>query len=1152
MATKIEKKPTSKVKSHTAPARNGYGVGSSWKVPANETKDTNHKASNTDVSWTIFYRQGKTRNIKLTRSAKTGDASTTSSSMSIDNFTTTAATRKADKGKTFKRTDFYPHTTRMITRIDHIVALANAKGTGPKSTATTTFLTPDPPTVGAYSFDTETGTVKVKITAAKSIPRRDRVRTQYTFTVQKGKYVETTQKFTVKETKKSESDKFDGGAKSLSYDCRDYQSLTDGELYLITLTAYSQGFTGDSASVSRRFIVAPPATTTISDPTITTEEGGRVVVPVRMNRKGVYVKKGNKSEFDYYVNPIDGVILQAAVNVAAKSASSVPGDAWNDVGAVDDGDCEYLTANTADLTPEMNNYSYIRVKSWRFDSECAPMCRYSNVKPLSKLRTTETATDDECGILELTSTSDGTGAYLLVGYDKIGQGAEDDADGTEVSWADSSTAWRSNEQPETFEVTWGDATSSASEGSAGYPYRNIWRYVQPVYIKGLDEGTQYWFRARRYNDDANGNRTYGTYCTKIWGTETAKTDVKTNATVTPTVKPTNVTLLAPSSVPIGSDITLTWTYDGGDQTGYRIYLGSGDRIVASSNSASSSCVLKQSTYSEYVESNGTLRIMVSVSTSKRRDTFTEAAWASVTFADPPVLEVDAPTVTAQPATINLYSTTASSTASVTVVAQGSGGDDAIGIEPQLVGDDVWSTVAQPTWDETTWGDTAWYANNVTAAVDAADDAWDALDLTTDTYTGGTDASLVDVEVGDDGEERPYIVVQPSDDIGPYMLATATVDGTTYELATDAAWCDATGEDDDEGTYIRLPWPMSLYDDQTTDEDNEQTDAFVGCTVTLTYLAQGEGADDAWDAYSELRATADALTAIHDPDEVVYEASVEIPPGTDLRDDAGYALSATVVSAGSGLVSNTAESTFAVAWAHQAPTPSDGITVTPYDTTDEDGNRAIGASIKLAAPTGVAATDMADVWRVAADGWHRIAEGRGLTDTVIDEYAPFGDADLAYRVVMRTADGDTDWADYGYTLNLNHTRLDFGGSYIELPYNIAISHNYSKDSEQRQHLGESLPRGYWGDAHGRSFSISSDLVRQASREQRALLHELGCYMGPVLVRTPDGCCMEAEVTPDHSFDRNSAVPTSIRGTEIELTAEHMARAEDEEEEQQGGE
>lgn len=1152
MATAIKKDPKSKVGSHTAPKRDGYIVKSTWKVPTEATKDSDHRATSMFISWDIFYDRGSRRNYRITKSDKYQTVGITSSQVSINNFVANSASTAADKNKTFTREDFYPFTGRMITHIDHNVYLDNsAKGHGPISTSSTTFDVPNKPSIGKFSFNTDTGTVSVKITAAKTLPRKERKRTRYTWKVQRGKYRASSQKFSVEQVMVSETDNFNGGEKTLTYDCVDYQALVDGEMYLCTITAISQGFSGNSESVTKKFVVSPPATATIKDPTITLGEGGRVTVPVKTNRKGVYVKSGNTTKLDYFANQVDGVILQAAVDVSAKTVDSIPGDAWDDVGAVDDGECTYLAANTSDLTPSVNNYTYVRVKSWRFDADCAPMCRYSNIKNLKSLHTVETATNDESAILELTPTADGQGAYLLLGYDKKNTGQRDDADGTEVSWSESETAWLSTKQPSTFEVTWFSATEDAVDGYPGYPYRNIWWFVQQIYIDGLDEGVQYWFRCRRFNDDDNGTRTYGEYCSKVWGTKTSKATVTTDATLIPTIQPTLVTLSAPTSTPTGSDIQLTWTYDGGMQTAYQIYLGGTNRIVASGNSASASYLLKREVYAAYVSSDNTLQIKVAVSTSKRADTFTESAWSTVTFAEAPVLEVAVPTITAQPASAYLYSTTAGSTTSMTVVADGSDGEDAVGIEPQANGDDVWSAMVMPVWTATTWGETAWYANNVAPVVDAADDAWDALDITTETFTGGTSAGLVGVPVEGGEATRYYIIVQPSSAIGPYMQATLQASGSQwpdpFDITSELVWCDSDGIEDDDGEYIRLPWPLPLYDDPDTVTD-EQAQAFNGCTVTLAYIEPSDENDAAWDAYTELRAAADQLVAEHGSTEEVYESVVEMPTGIDFRDNASYDLSATVTSADSGLISNVATAAFEVHWAHQAPKPDDGIKVDVYDEVDEEGVRSINAYIQLAEPSSLSATDMADVWRVAADGWHRIAEGRAFTDLVVDAYAPFGDAELAYRVVSRTVDGDIDWADYEYELNLRHTRIDFGDSYLELPFNLNISHSYTKLSEQREHLGEALPRGYWGNSHGRSFNISSDLVKSASREQRELLHELGRYMGPVLVRTPDGCCMEAEITPETQYSYDSvAVPVSIRGTEIELTPEHMAVADEGEEE-----
>ena len=299
--------------------------------------------------------------------------------------------------------------------------------------------------------------------------------------------------------------------------------------------------------------------------------------------------------------------------------------------------------------------------------------------------------------------------------------------------------------------------------------------------------------------------------------------------------------------------------------------------------------------------------------------------------------------------------------------------------------------------------------------------------------------------------------------------------------------------------------------------------------------------DAWGAYVTLRTTSDdMMSIIGDTSNSVYVATVDIPSGTDLRDNAIYDAHAQVSSV-EGLASNIATDDFTVQWAHQAPKLTDAeVTIAPYDTTDEDGNRTIGCLVTLPTFEEWEATDELDLWRVSSDGHHMVASGLVPGAVVNDQYAPFGDGYTAYRVVSRTANGDVDWADFEYSHLLWLTRIDFGNSYIELPYNLQISHGYTKESEQRTHLGESLPRGYWGSTHGRTCTVSSSLVRRESINERSLIHELGCYMGPVFVRTPDGCCMEGEVLPDTSMSYSSAAtPVNVQVTEIQLTDEHMA-------------
>lgn len=1144
-------KPTAVVNTHKV-KRDGNVYTASWKVPSNATKDGKKKATLQWVSWDIYVSVGKT-SVKLTRGAFVS-TSNTSSSININDFTTTNATPARYKNTRFTRDSFFPVGSMVVKKIDHNVQLCHSKSEkGPVATRTYTLEKPNVPSVGTWKFNTDTGTISCKVTAAKSSGAKERKSTSYHMTVRQ-----------MREEKNgalvydSGWLSFNGGEKTVSYDCTKYQSLVDGDWYLVQVSANCTGLRGTSDTVTKHYVVGPPAVVTLkSNYSVSTGTNGRAVFPISTNRKKVKRKVGKKQE-EFFYNPISGVIMQAARSVSAKSSTSVPGDAWEDIGTVDDGDCVALAVNSADITPSENMYTFIRVKSWRFDAECAPLCRYSNAQRVDELREVDTASDDELAILAVESVG-ANSIRVEIGFDKkSGGGTPDDADGTQLMWADRSTAWNSTDQPKSFNATWKNSTAKGSSESQEtyeskwyYKYRNVWNYVQRIYVEGLEEGTKYWFRARRYNEDENGNVTYtSTYATKIWGTASQLPDDAAVATCVPVTAPTSVTLNAPQASAYGSDIQLTWTFDGGEQTAWRIYLNNTNKVVLRGTGASASCLLKSSVYNSYIRENSTIRARVSVCTSKAKNSFTMSDWQTIRIATKPVVRIMTSTVTEQPARFYLFSTENARTAQVVVTSRGCSANEAIKLREQGKGDDVWGASVSCDWTATTWGETEWYQDNVATVAAAADSAYEALDMQTESFVGGTSASIVNVTLeDDDGTEaitRNYVIVCPagiseSDDAPLSFVATMTVgsgsSAETWAVSQDPVWCDENGDitEGEMHSYLRLALPMLI-------DTEERIDEFVGSDITLTYLISDDGNVAAWDAYTELRAAADELTGLCVPTEQTYVATVEMPVGSDLRDGTTYDVSATVDGT-SGLTSDVATEIFDVAWAHQAPKPGDGITVTPYDVTDEDGNRTIGATIKLAEPSGAAATDMADVWRVAADGWHRIAEGRGLTDTVVDQYAPFGDADLAYRVVVRTADGDTDYADYPYSLDRRIARFDFDGKCIELPYNLEVSHSYTKDSDLRQHIGEELPRGFWGSSHGRTVPIKADLVRSLSSDDRRLLHELGSYMGPVLVRTPDGCCMEAEVTSDHSFNRDPNVPVSLSVTEIELTEEHMARQED---------
>jgi len=287
--------------------------------------------------------------------------------------------------------------------------------------------------------------------------------------------------------------------------------------------------------------------------------------------------------------------------------------------------------------------------------------------------------------------------------------------------------------------------------------------------------------------------------------------------------------------------------------------------------------------------------------------------------------------------------------------------------------------------------------------------------------------------------------------------------------------------------------------------------------------------------------------------VGYEATVTATSGLELWDRGEYAVTVTATDTRTGLVSDEVTAPFSVDYEHEPPTPTNAITVTPSDVTDADGIRTLSAIIQLDATTGMAQTDVYDVYRLTPDGAYLIASDLAQDETVTDPFAPFGNyGTRAYRVAIRTADGSESWFDYEYSLRAWMVRIDYGTEYVELPYNIQLGDQWEHDFEARRHMDGTI-NGYWNPGAGRVANISTDLVKRGDPEQVARVRALANHCGPCLVRTPDGCCYQADVTPNTlSMTYNDgAIPLSLNATEVELTEEYMATIpanEDEEEEE----
>lgn len=336
------------------------------------------------------------------------------------------------------------------------------------------------------------------------------------------------------------------------------------------------------------------------------------------------------------------------------------------------------------------------------------------------------------------------------------------------------------------------------------------------------------------------------------------------------------------------------------------------------------------------------------------------------------------------------------------------------------------------------------------------------------------------------------------------------------------------------------------------------------TVPETVTAQGPTIPITCDLVSDVRITCSSLGASGDsPDgmreqvagDVVWSAAlspawqgtgpytfdVVMPTGLDLWNNVSYVVSATARDPLTGLESSRVEGTFVVELARPAPSPAEGITVVATDTTDEDGIRTRQATITLVAPADAAEGDTYDVYRMTPDGAYAIAVEQALNAVVTDPYAPYGGEDKSYRVALRTADGDVNWLDFPYELTGKDLRIDWGDSYVELPWNVSLNDSWEKDFEARTHLGSDTPSGYWNEGVTRKASLSTDLIRVTDGDRATALRALAQHSGPAFVRTPLGSAYEANVSVGglgYEYNAN-AMPVSLDATEVNLTAEYMA-------------
>ena len=650
----ITSHPTKAVSGLTAPERekNGsYKFTSSWKVK-DRLKATKYHDRATHLIETFIVAGADGKNpFKCGVSVLKG-ISDTAASFNLNNFTD-------GDGKHYTRQSFYPYTSKKVTSITAMVRALNFIGgsawpSTKKAEKSRAIKTPRKPTINALEFNKSgtNGIVSTTVNTNAGEDYNERARTRVVVAVE-----DTMRKRLGQTWKWNSTDTYTTStAYAASYDAGNYQGMDpDNDYIKVTVSAYAQGLAGDSATVTATpYYIAYPAQATIKSIDVTSrDEDGKVNINIATNATGIH--------------PVDQVVLEYLENTEYMTANDIPAtEQWTVSNIKDNGKCEWLSISNRNLIPQAGHRTWVRVRSWHADE--GVLYRYSKYAYLEALETpAPSATASNIVITEAQSAANGEGAEITMAWNADGL---DESTGTELSWDENPNAWRSTDQPDTFEFTFSDGALT----HGGTTYQDS----ATINIAGLHEGTVYYVRARRYLE-LNGDITYSAY--------------SNTEAVMPSVAPSDVVLDMPSFLPDGSGIPVTWTYGGGGtQSEWQLIDGAGAVIVSDTGTAGGYTI----GYADALEHmiSGVLTVHVEVSTGSG---FVASDALTLAYVPAPTLVITVPaTLTAQPFSFTANSS-AASTLTVAVFAQGADGQTPTGVRLQPSGTVIWSGIVEPLW-----------------------------------------------------------------------------------------------------------------------------------------------------------------------------------------------------------------------------------------------------------------------------------------------------------------------------------------------------------------------------------------------------------------------------------------------------------------------
>lgn len=1092
----ITKAPSWKVSNLTVPKRVGGTFSTSWKVPNGATKESDPgRWQNIVVLWTITYNVKENGAYKVVKVLKTLAASATSSTTTLNPANLYPAVGGAEK---------------QVRSVSIRVRAKNSKGYGPNVDATLNMAAPDKPAL-SMSFNASTG----KVTASVTCKNVDGAKHRYdsiawikregvggTAMLVNGSHATDT-------------------TRNLSQDISNASTLTAGQVVKVTCTVRNRGMGGDSATVTKNYVICHPNRPLAGKPSLSYATKGvlttaSVVVPVT-NQGIVTLKDGTK------VYPTQLKLQRLKGSESTNSEDAAAEEGWQDVdGAVDNGNCAGLMDTWSDGVSQDGLRTWYRVAALRdgytqYGPPTFAQCLFTAAP-------TVTAGAASISSAACTDTADGVRVWWKrKDYSNGG--------GIELSWSDSADAWNSTTGPNVYELDT-DAASGVRT------------------IDSLTANTDYYIRVRPYVVDASGEKKYGKY------------SLPTTITVAASIGSARITNITETADMTGVALTMTKT-----QADDAVEISWSDKFDAWTSNKEPETTITDAGWTRRVWY--VYGLDVGVNYYFRVRTVDGETYGS--YGDKVCYAIEPHTYSVGTAKVTSAVTGEDGE---TVIVKLSKSRDGDGAELSWSDDsDAWDSTDKPSsFEVEDWnGKTAtvhvkgleegtrYYfrarAYEPASSPDLVYSDWSAKKTATPYGpTGTVSASVPDVVV----RGRALPVSWTHDGTGKQREWKVQLDGKVVASGTGTRTAAnipaATTRDLTTGEHTVVvsvtagsDWsksnacsvnvavaPTATFSAPSTLTTQPMAITYTGtkgCTVGVVITAQGCAADDLHDAQPSGLVVWSGSFPVSGT-----MAALTLPSDVDFRDGASYDVSVTVTNEATGLSTELSTQTVPVAWLHQAVAPDATVTVDAEE---------MSADIVATAPEGASSSDVVDVWRVTPDGTYLIAEGRAFGEMVHDRYAPFceplSDWQCAYRVVTRTTNGDTDFTDAPYELRSDRLRIDWGiGRSVELEYSLSGSDGWAKDFSAITHL-DGTQGGSWARGVKRTAKLSGVMVRTATSEQQAMLRELAQWAGPAFVRASNGSAYMANVTVSAlAFSSTTfKVTATVSAQELELTDEFKA-------------